>query len=169
MRRAATFLLLAAYVATIYGANWAVARFDMVPVGLGLVAPAGVYVAGLALLLRDFAQQLGGRTPVAVAIVVGCVVSWNVDPKYAVASAVAFGTAGLSCLLVFSVAQKRGILAAIVAANVVGDLVDSVAYLSIAFGSLHYLPGQLVGKLWLSLPFAIALGVRRAHRARVAA
>jgi hypothetical protein len=36
------------YVATIVGANWALATFGVVPVGFGLYAPAGVYFAGLA-------------------------------------------------------------------------------------------------------------------------
>ena len=36
-----------AYIACIVGANWAVATFGPVPVGFGLVAPAGVFFAGL--------------------------------------------------------------------------------------------------------------------------
>ena len=43
------YLIFVAYVATIFGANWALSTFGLVPVGFGLLAPAGVYFAGLAL------------------------------------------------------------------------------------------------------------------------
>lgn len=44
-------LYLLAYVGTILAANWLIATFGLVPVGFGLMAPAGVFAAGLALLL----------------------------------------------------------------------------------------------------------------------
>ena len=54
------FLLL--YIATIFAANWAIATFGVVPVGFGLMAPAGVYFAGLAFTLRDLTQERLGSS-----------------------------------------------------------------------------------------------------------
>jgi queuosine precursor transporter len=36
---------LVGYIATIFGANWAISTLSMIPVGFGLLAPAGVYFA----------------------------------------------------------------------------------------------------------------------------
>jgi hypothetical protein len=55
-RRLTQSALLAAYIATIPAANWAVTRFGVVPVGFGLLAPAGVYAVGIALVLRARAR-----------------------------------------------------------------------------------------------------------------
>ncbi len=60
-RRAIGFLLLAGYVAAIVGANWAITRFGIVPVGFGLMAPAGVFFAGLCFEFRDLVQDTLGR------------------------------------------------------------------------------------------------------------
>jgi len=46
-------IYLATYILTIFAANWAITQFGLVPVGFGLLAPAGVYFAGLAFTLRD--------------------------------------------------------------------------------------------------------------------
>ena len=40
----------AAYLATIVAANWAVVHFGVIPVGFGLLAPAGVYFVSAALV-----------------------------------------------------------------------------------------------------------------------
>src|SRR5262249_38045654 len=45
----------------------------------------------------------------------------------------------------------RGLLIAVVASGVVGLVVDSVVFLWLAFGSLEFLLGQIVGKAWMVL------------------
>jgi hypothetical protein len=47
---------LVAYIATIFGANYAIEHVGFVTVAPGLMAPAGVYFVGLALVLRDAAN-----------------------------------------------------------------------------------------------------------------
>ena len=47
--------------------------------------------------------------------------------------------------------QRRQLVLAVVASSIVGLVVDSVVFLWLAFGSLAYLPGQVVGKLWAVL------------------
>jgi uncharacterized PurR-regulated membrane protein YhhQ (DUF165 family) len=54
-----TFLV--GYITTIFAANWAISAFGIIPVGFGLMAPAGVYFAGLAFTLRDLTQEKLGR------------------------------------------------------------------------------------------------------------
>ena len=79
------------FVGTVFAANWAITEYGFVPVGFNLEAPAGVYFAGLALLLRDLISRFGGRWLVLVAIVVGAACSWLVaDGRVALASGVAF-------------------------------------------------------------------------------
>jgi uncharacterized PurR-regulated membrane protein YhhQ (DUF165 family) len=39
----------------------------------------------------------------------------------------------------------------VVGSNVVGSVLDSIVFLSIAFGSLAFVPGQVVGKLWVTV------------------
>jgi uncharacterized PurR-regulated membrane protein YhhQ (DUF165 family) len=52
--------------------------------------------------------------------------------------------------------QRRRLTLAVVLSSVVGLMVDSLVFLTLAFGSLEFLAGQLVGKLWAVL-FAIPL------------
>lgn len=47
--------------------------------------------------------------------------------------------------------RQRSLYAAVVASSVVGAIVDSAMFLLIAFGSLTYLEGQVIGKMWAAL------------------
>ena len=71
-----SFAALAAYIGTVYGANWALRKFGVVSIGFGLTAPAGVFFAGLALGLRDFVQESLGRVAVVAAILGGARSLW---------------------------------------------------------------------------------------------
>jgi uncharacterized PurR-regulated membrane protein YhhQ (DUF165 family) len=138
------------FVATIFGANWALETYGLVPVGFGLLAPAGVYFAGLAFTLRDVVHRTLGRLPVIAAILAGGAVSWLVSPTFAVASAVAFTVSELSDLTVYEPLRNRNWYGAVVASNIVGAVVDSAVFLWLAFGSLAFIQGQIVGKLWMT-------------------
>ncbi|MBQ1166305.1 VUT family protein, partial [Streptomyces sp. A73] len=52
---------------------------------------------------------------------------------------------------VYEPLRRRGLLVAVTASNAVGLLADSLVFLGLAFGSLAFLPGQLVGKAWMTL------------------
>ncbi|MGW3427990.1 VUT family protein [Streptomyces melanosporofaciens] len=158
---------LVGYIATIPAANLAVAHFGAVPVGFGQLAPAGVYLVGLALVLRDVAREAAGRSAVVAAIAVGAVVSyWLADPALAVASAAAFAVAETMDFAVYEPLRKRGLLTAMAVSNSVGMLADSLLFLHLAFGSLQFLPGQLLGKAWMTLA---AIGIIAVWRRRAAA
>jgi len=156
-------IALLGFVATIFAANWAIVTFGLVPVGFGLLAPAGVYFAGLALTLRDLAQDRLGRWPIVGAIVAGAIVSWWVAPRFALASGAAFLVSELADFAVYTPLRRRSLLPAVIASNVVGLIVDSALFLFLAFGSLAFLPGQIVGKLWATLAAVIVLAYL--HRA----
>lgn len=150
-------MAVAAYIGTIFAANWAIDRYGPVSVGFGLTAPAGVYFAGLAFTLRDITQNVLGRRAVVVAIVLGAMASALISTRFAAASATAFLVSELADFSVYTPLQRRGWLKAVVASNVVGFVVDSVLFLWLAFDSLEFLPGQLVGKAWMTAAFVAVL------------
>jgi uncharacterized PurR-regulated membrane protein YhhQ (DUF165 family) len=161
-RRAAGLIALAGYIGVIVAANWAVQRFGLVSVGFGLRAPAAVYFVGLAFSLRDLVQNILGRWVSVGAIVVGAGVSAAVSPALALASGLAFFSSELADFLVYTPLLRRGWLLALVPANLVGCVVDSLVFLSLAFGSLSLLGGQVVGKAWMTLLAVVLLApVRR--------
>lgn len=152
---------LAFFIATIFFANWAIAAYGLVPVGPALVAPAGVYFAGLAFTFRDLAQERVGRRWIAAAIVVGAIISGLVSTKFALASGVAFLVSELLDFAVYTPLRRRNWIGAVVASNIVGLVADSIIFLALAFGSLEYLPGQVVGKAWMTLLAVFVLWLLR--------
>ncbi len=148
----AGLICVVAYVGTVFAANWAITRFGVVPVGFGLYAPAGVFFAGLAFTLRDVVQDTLGRKWVVAAILMGGAASFAVSSTLAVASATAFLTSETADFAVYTPLRSKGQwLAALLASNTVGLVFDSVLFLWLAFHSLAFLPGQLVGKTWMTL------------------
>lgn len=162
-------VLFAAFVATVFGANWAVTTFGIIPVGFGLAGPAGVYFAGLGFTLRDLLHDAGGRRWVLAAILVGAVLSGYLSGPLAVASGVAFLVSEMADFAVYAPLRKRGWLRAVAASNVVGLVVDSALFLWLAFGSLDFITGQIVGKGYMTLlAVAVLWAVRRALPQRFA-
>lgn len=154
---------IAAYIATIFGANWAIETFGFVPVGFGLMAPAGVYFVGAAFTFRDLAHESVGRGPIIAAILIGALLSAWVSPTFAFASGVAFLLSESADFAVYTPLRRRGWLRAVALSNIVGLIVDSALFLWLAFGSLEFLAGQIVGKGWMTvLAIALLWGVRHA-------
>lgn len=164
---------LVGYIATIPAANMLVTHFGTVPLdfglfGFGLSVPAGVFMVGIALVLRDLLHETGGWRMVLPAIAAGCVLSYLlVEPALAVASAVAFGVAELADMLVYAPLRRKGLLLSLAASNAVGLVIDSVLFLWIAFDGLTYLWGQIVAKTAMTLLAMVVLSrwvaYRRAH------
>jgi len=151
---------LIAFIATIPAANWLIGNVGtvcvpsgpcLVPVAPGLMAPSGVLLIGLALVLRDAVhEQLGARWAMG-AIVVGAALSALIaPPSLVVASAAAFLLSEAADMAVYSPLRKRHLIAAVFASGAVGAIVDSAVFLWLAFGSLDYLGGQVVGKIWMT-------------------
>jgi queuosine precursor transporter len=159
-RRTEGFLFLLAFGLSIPAANWLIGNVGMVcvpnggpcliPVAPGLLAPSGVLMVGLALVLRDMVQRRLGLGWAGAAVLAGALLSALLAPPALVlASAAAFLLGEAADLAVYTPLQKRGLVLAVAASSVAGLVLDSVVFLLLAFGSLDYLAGQVVGKLWM--------------------
>jgi uncharacterized PurR-regulated membrane protein YhhQ (DUF165 family) len=145
--RASGLAAVAGYLGTIVAANWAIARFGLVPVGFGLTAPAGVFFVGLAFSLRDATQETLGRWPTIACIVVGAVLSTLLAPlRFALASGLTFLISEICDFAIYTPLRERSRLLALTLSNIGALVIDSIIFLSIAFGSLAFLAGQIVGK-----------------------
>lgn len=163
------FVWLAAYLGSIVLANWLVSHVGLVPVGFGLLAPAGVYVVGLGFLLENLVTEALGRRWTLAGIAGGVALSWLVSPHFAFASGATFLLSETCDFMVFVRLRRRsGLIRAALAGDLASDVLDSVVFLLLAFGSLAFLPGQLIGKWSMT---GVAVGVlwlvRRAVRARI--
>ncbi len=151
---------------TIPAANWMLGHIGtvcpgngpcLVPVAPGLMAPSGVVMIGIALVLRDLVQRRLGVGFSAAAVVAGALLSVLVaPPALALASGTAFLLSEGIDLAVYTPLARRRLITAVVLSSFVGLVVDSVVFLWLAFGSLEFLAGQIVGKAWmvlLSIPF----------------
>ena len=167
------FLVL--FCLTIPAANWMIGHFGAqcrggvctIPVAPGVPAPSGVVMVGAALVLRDLVQRRLGPAYGVGAILVGAAISAALAPAaLVVASAVAFLLSEFADFAVYTPLARRRLVAAVAASSIVGLVVDSLVFLYLAFGSLAFLPGQVIGKLWMvlfALPF-IAYLRRRDER-----
>ncbi len=162
------FFLL--FCLTVPVANWMIGHVGtecvpqgpcVIPVAPGLMAPSGVLMIGAALVLRDLVQRRLGVGASVAAILIGAGLSGLVAPMpLIVASASAFLLSELADLAVYSPLARRRLIAAVIASSMVGLVVDSIVFLWLAFGSLQFLWGQVVGKAWmvvLSIPFVMLL------------
>ncbi len=158
------FLIL--FTLTIPAANWLIGNAGtkcvpngpcLIPVAPGLMAPSGVTMIGIALVLRDLVQRRLGVGVVSGAILVGAVLSAVfAPPSLVIASTLAFLLSEIADLAVYTPLARRRLVTAVVASSLVGLVVDSIVFLWLAFGSLEFLAGQVAGKAWmvlLSIPF----------------
>lgn len=161
---------LIGYVSTIVLANWAIQTFGVVPVGFGLMAPAGVLFAGLAFTLRDLTQDALGKWWAVAGIGGGALLSLAVSDSFvAVASGTAFLVSELSDMAVYTPLRRRHWIAAVFASNVVGTVVDSALFLMLAFGSLDFLAGNVVAKSYMTLGAVLVMWLVRSRRREWAA
>jgi uncharacterized PurR-regulated membrane protein YhhQ (DUF165 family) len=140
----------------------------LIPVAPGLSAPSGVLMVGLALVLRDLVQRRLGLVWSVVAILIGAGLSATfAPPSLVIASAVAFLLSEAADLCVYTPLQRRQFVIAVVASSFAGLVVDSIVFLYLAFGSLDFLLGQIVGKAWMVVFTVPVLGWLRARDQRI--
>ena len=161
---------LIAYGLTIPAANWMIGNAGticppnspcLIPVAPGIMAPSGVVMIGIALVLRDLVQRRLGTGFSAAAVLAGAMLSALVAPAaLALASGIAFLISESADLAVYTPLARRRLVVAVVASSFVGLVVDSMVFLWLAFGSLDFLAGQILGKTWmvlLAIPFVVYL------------
>lgn len=165
LERLGGYLYLLGFALCVPLANWLIQNVGttclpdgpcLIPVAPGVTAPSGVLAIGLALVLRDLVQRRLGVVWAFAAIVVGTALSAAfAPPALLIASTSAFLLSELADLGVYTPLQRRGLVLAVAASSLVGLVVDSLVFLWLAFGSLEFLAGQIIGKalmVALSLP-----------------
>lgn len=156
-----TPLFVIAFAATVPAANWLIGHVGtecipngpcVIPVGFGISAPSGVLMIGAALVLRDAVQEAAGVKVAILAILAGAVLSaFFAPPALVLASVAAFALAEFADLAVYTPLRHRSYGLAVLASGIVGAVIDSAVFLWLAFGSLAFIEGQVLGKLWMSL------------------
>jgi queuosine precursor transporter len=154
-------LFLVLFALTIPTANWLIGHAGttcvphgpcLVPVAPGRMAPSGVTMVGIALVLRDLVQRRLGTAISALAVLVGSGLSALYAPaSLVVASATAFLLSEFADLAVYTPLARRRLVVAVIASSCAGLVVDSIVFLWLAFGSLEFLAGQIIGKAWMVL------------------
>ena len=161
---------------TIPAMNWVVMNVGtvctadgpcLIPVWPGIMAPSGVLMAGVALVLRDGLQAKLGVRWSLYAIIIGAALSALFsEPSLVLASVMAFFFSELADLVVYTPMRKKWPAWAIMASGLVGSMVDSAIFLSLAFGSIEFIFGQVLGKFWMSLAVALLIGYLHSRRAK---
>lgn len=161
------YLALAAFSLTVPVANWLIGNVGtecipngpcVIPVGFGLTAPSGVLMIGAALVLRDVVHERLGAIWAVAAILFGAGLSaLFASPSLVVASVAAFLLAEMVDLGVYTPLRRRNLAAAVALSGLAGAAVDSAVFLFIAFGSLDFIAGQILGKFWMSLAAGLVL------------
>ena len=164
-------IAFAAFAATIPAANWLIGNVGttcipagpcLIPVGFGLMAPSGVLMIGLALVLRDAVHELAGWKWALAAVLTGCALSLAFSPPaLALASAAAFLAAELADFAVYARLRARGKALAVLASGAVGAALDSALFVWLAFGSLEFSAGTTLAKIYASVAVTAWLWWRR--------
>lgn len=160
MKRNQIITLAVAYVGLAVLANWLASKYVW-PVGFGLLAPGGVFAIGAVLVVRDWLNQLAPKLSLALIPVaslisygVGELAGWSGLQKIALASVAAFVVSEAVEWAVFAPIRKRSLTLGVALSGSVGIALDSYVFLTLAFGSLAFFDGQMVGKAE-----ALAVGV----------
>ncbi len=155
------YFYLAAFALCIPAANWLIGHWGavcppnapcLILVAPGIMAPSGVPMIGLALVLRDLVQRrLGARWAIGAILAGAALSALLAPPALVLASGVAFLLSELADFAVYTPLQRRRLVLAVVASGLVGLVIDSLLFLQLAFGSLEFLSGQVIGKAWIVL------------------
>jgi uncharacterized PurR-regulated membrane protein YhhQ (DUF165 family) len=104
-----------------------------------------------------------GRVWVMGVIVAGATLSCLISPAFALASGVAFLVSELADMAVYTPLYRRHPYTSVISSNTVGAVIDSWLFLWLAFGSIAFWQGNVIGKLWTILPALVLLAFWR-HR-----
>jgi len=167
------WIALTLFILTVPASNWVIVNVGVVcepngpcliPVAPGLMAPSSVVVAGMALVLRNAVQAFIGASYSLVAVAIGTLLSaLFAEPALVIASATAFCFSELADFAVYTPMRKRFPAFSVVIAGLVGSFVDSAIFLSLAFGSIDFIVGQVLGKFWMSLLAGVIIRYFRSH------
>lgn len=169
MKKMFALLAGASFVALVVASNWLTAEYGLI----GGFVTAGTFTAGLVLAARDAVRETAGIWAAFACIAVGVAISAVMaGPQLALASGVAFALSELADTAIYEPLRRRSRTRALAWSNLIGSVVDSVAFLALAgFPLWPAIVGQ-VGVKWVmavGLPLLI-VGVLRVsvlrHRVR---
>lgn len=159
------------FLASVPLANWLISNVGevcvsggpcLIHVAPGIMAPSGVLVIGVALVLRDALQERAGPRWVALMILAGAAASTAVaPPALAAASAVAFFIGEFADFAVYCLARRFGRAVAVFVSGLAGAAADTALFSALAFGSIAWAPGLMLAKVYASAAFAVFLVLRR--------
>lgn len=130
----------------------------LIPVFPGITAPSGVLMVGFAFVLRDVVHRELGPYWALAAIAGGTVLSAIFSPpSLLIASTAAFVLSEITDLAVYSPLKRRGFFVAAFISSLAGLAVDSFVFLTLAFGNIDFLAGQILGKLWMVVASLLAI------------
>jgi queuosine precursor transporter len=158
-----------AFALVVVAANWTTNAFGLVH-WFGIVVTAGTWFAGFGLVARDATQEAGGPRWVVAAIITGAVISAVFNPHLALASCTAFILSEAADYAVYQPLRRRGRTRAALASNILGAIVDSLVFLSIAGFPLTLIWAQVGIKVTVTSVFVLAThGISTVTRGRQAA
>lgn len=161
------------YVALVVLANWLASKYLITVPFTHYIAPAGVLCVGAVLVMRDWIQQAYGLAWAVSLIVVAGLLSlasgfafgYGSLVRVALASLAAFAVSeGVFETAIFTPLRKRHLTLGVALSATVGNAVDSLIFLTLAFPTVWtalYM-GNFVGKLEM-----IAVGVALTAARRV--
>lgn len=165
------------YVALVVLANWLASKYLITVPFTHYLAPAGVLCVGAVLVMRDWIQQLRGLAWTFALIALagllslasGFVFGYGTLVRVALASLAAFAISeGVFETLIFTPLRKRHITLGVALSATVGNAVDSLVFLLLAFPAVWttLYAGNFVGKLEM---IAIGVGLTALRRWKVPA
>lgn len=151
-------ILIALYILTVPAANWLIGHAGticvpqgpcLIPVFPGIMAPSGVLMIGAALVLRDLVQRRSGAIVSLVCVLIGAALSaFLAPPSLVVASGSAFLFSEIADFVVYTPLAKSRFALAVALSCIAGAIIDSALFLWLAFGSLDFVEGQVIGKVY---------------------
>lgn len=164
--------LAVAYVALVVLANWLASKYLITVPFTHYLAPAGVLCVGAVLVMRDWIQQLRGLAWTFALIAVAGLLSlasgfafgYGTLVRVALASLAAFTVSeGIFETLIFTPLRSRRFTLAVALSATVGNAIDSLVFLLIAFPAIwtSLYAGNFVGKLEMIVVGVALTAVRR--------
>jgi hypothetical protein len=132
----AQIILISVYLLAIIMANLLVTKFGTIA-----VLPVGFILVGLDITTRDYLHEVWESKlwlKMGLLIAFGSLLSWLLNKDagmIAVASFVAFASAGIIDTLSYHLLRKKNYLVKINGSNVFSSIADSAIFLSLAFGA----------------------------------
>lgn len=129
--------LFCSFILVIVAANWSIKEWGFVPIGFGLMAPAGVYFAGLAFSIRDgLHESTMGKGEMPYLKRLQCIFGYPLlMNKGRIGTLVLSNAAGLVLNSILFLYDARWIIAAIILGAGISYMLEDVDKFAIASGT----------------------------------